>query len=187
MKKKTQKEIDFSNQIFGTIFTLLELISIIMLLLGFIGLFLPICNIDIINVKLNIFDFTGDAVIGFVTCCLIYLLPASSMFLINHFTSKLVNEEIKTQSKKNLIIAIGSISLILVIILTAINLPILAISSNSGIDSNLLSAGAGTIMIYITSIINALMNCIISVFYFAIFNDKLKVENFKKIITLNKK
>ncbi len=183
--EKSENVLKFERQTQGTILTIVEIATVLAGLLLLIGIFLPICEIKLLNKTITIFDFTDESMIGFIMNAVIIFVSFGGKLLIKFFRNRALDEKQDKSSVSKIVLLIGGVSLFLTIILMAINLPIIAISSCYEISDSVLSAGAGTIMIYIGATLVALENVIIALFYYAIFNNKIKTENLVKIINTN--
>ncbi len=182
---KSENVQNFERQTLGTILTIVGFASLLAGLLILIGLFLPICEVKLVDESITIFDFDDNSMLGVIMNLIIVLVSCGGTLLIIHFRNNALDEKIDKRFASQLILLISTISLLLTIIFVAINLPIAAISSSLELNENLFRTGAGTILIYIGAILVAIENIINALFYFAVFNNKVKIENLVKIININ--
>lgn len=182
---KSENVQNFERQTLGTILTIVDFAFLIAGILILIGLFLPICEVKLVDKSITIFDFDDNAIIGVIMNLLIVLVSIGGKSLITHFRNNALDEKVDKRFASQLILLISIVSLLLTIIFVAINLPVTAISSSHELSDNLFITGTGTILIYIGAILVAVENSITALFYFAILNDKIKIENLNKIININ--
>ena len=187
MQKNETKNFNFEKQSRGTIFTIIEFLSIISGLLILIGLFLPVCRDELFNKTIGIFDFTETSTIGIVLSMIIIMISMGSLLLIKFLKSKAINEQIDKRLASIIILVIAGIALLTTLIFVFTNLPILIISIYLDVNTEILSAGAGCILFYIASIISSIEAVILALLYYAILNNKIKIENFTKIINFTQK
>ena len=182
-QNKSEKVIEFERKTLGTLITILDLVAVFCTLLIVIGIFLPICNIDIIGESISLFDFTDVSFGAFLTTLMIILIVFVPGFVINKFRNDIIDNKNDKEKLSKLIFIISIAQFGLVLFLIILNLPVLSVSGSLEIPTEFVSAGAGTIIIYVAGTIYSLIIFAKSILEMAIINGRLEL---KKIINVKK-
>ena len=182
-QNKSERVIEFEKKIAGTVITVLDLFSILCLLLIAIAIFLPICRVDIINESVGLFDFTDASFVGFLMNLIIISLVFAPVFVINKFRNDIIDGKNNKEKLSKLIFIISIAQFVLVVFLVILNLPTLSVSSILEIPAEFVSAGSGTIIIYVVGIINSLIIVGKTILTIGVLNEKI---NLKTIINIKK-
>ena len=183
MKNKSEKVIEFEKKIAGTLIAILDLVSAFCMLLIAIAIFLPIVNIDILGESIGIFDFSDASSVGLLMNLIIIFLASSPTFIINKFRNDFIDGKNDKQKLNKIIFIISIAQFVLVVLFVILNLPVSLVSGVLEISTEFISAGAGTIIIYVTGIINSLIVLVKTVFLIGVLNEKLEL---KRIINIKK-
>ena len=184
MLKKSEKVLEFEKQTLGSILTIIELIGIIAILFVFIGVFLPMWEIKALNESIGFFDMTEGSSVGLLMHAIIVLIAIAPNLIILKFRNDVIDEKKEKKQSALIILIIGAVSLLLTIVFSAINLPMMAIEEMVEYSEILLTSGAGSGMMLFGAVLYALSNMANSLIYYALFNGNIKQENLKKIINL---
>lgn len=182
-QKKSEKVIEFEKQIAGTLVTILDLISIPCLLLLVVGVFLPICKVEIINENISLFDFSDASSVGLLMNLIIICLASLPGMIINKFRNDIIDGAKDKQKTSKYILIISIIQFVIVLLAVVLNLTVLSVSGLMEISKDFISAGSGTIMIYVVGIINSLIVLIKSILTIGVLNDKIQL---RKILNIKK-
>lgn len=177
--KSTEKELEFENQTKGTIFTLLKILTWVPSLLFLIGLFLPVCKIEILDISYTAIDCS----IGTLGVLFIGPLSISIVeFFGNYYIKpKLINETINIK-KAAILISVGVAVSWVTIMLSVFQLHLDIFASDMDLNREVVANGAGSVLINIASFCHWLLFSIEYTVLLSIYSGKIKISELTKFL-----
>lgn len=179
---KSEQVLKFEQQTKGTIFTVLKIVGVIPLILMFIGMFLPIC--DVLTKDISIFEFTDGSTAGFLGIFLIYLVGICPSMIVDLIRNKTLEGKIEKSNASLLVLVISIIVVIVEIVFAIINLPVSMVANSLEVSKEIFNTGIGTSLVFIGSIMYSVLSLIESWLYSAVFKDKIDLDKLPKIINI---
>ena len=180
-QNKSEKVVEFEKKIAGTVITILDFVSLFCLLLIVIAMFLPICKVEIIGESVGLFDFSDISFVSFLMNLITISLVLVPPLVINKFRNDIIDEKNDKQKLSKILLIISILQVVLVVLLVILNLPTLTVAGMLEIPTELVTTGAGTIIIYVVGIINSLIVLVRTILLIGVLNGKLELKTLLNI------
>ncbi len=182
-----EKREAFNKKTKGTVLSLLSMVNSIPCLLMLISFFLPICKINFFNhVESFAFsDLLAESSSTLLTYFWVYVLCIAPLAIYTMFKIKLINE---TTEKKvaycwMYISLFGMLILTIIIASTQPHLAVLA--KDLEISEKIVEVGAGSVMLYVSTIIVSIVSIIDASILLLIFEGKINIDEMPKFLDLD--